>query len=105
MYAARPELGAKHACISCAARFYDLGRAPARCPTCSTDQPPPKVRTAPIPRGTGMRWSARPTPAAKVDPEASASDDAVPMLDQSDSDDPDSDDEDTPEVEKSDEET
>ncbi|MCC6716357.1 MAG: FYDLN acid domain-containing protein [Acetobacteraceae bacterium] len=103
MYAARPELGDKHACTACAARFYDLGRVPARCPVCGVEQPPPKVRTAPIPRGTGMRWSPRPsTPAPKAEPE-DAADDTVPLLDASDPDDPDSDDEDTPEVEKPDE--
>ena len=30
----KPELGQKHECDSCGARFYDLGRVPATCPKC-----------------------------------------------------------------------
>ena len=43
---AKPELGTKRVCVSCAARFYDLTRRPAVCPRCSTEQPPeqPRVR-------------------------------------------------------------
>ena len=42
----KPELGLKRLCVSCAARFYDLGRAPAVCPKCGTQQPveQPRVR-------------------------------------------------------------
>ena len=42
----KPELGLKRLCVSCAARFYDLGRAPAVCPKCGTEQPvaQPRVR-------------------------------------------------------------
>ena len=45
---AKPELGTKRVCVSCGARFYDLARAPAVCPTCSTEQPAeqPRVRRA-----------------------------------------------------------
>lgn len=45
---AKPELGTKRVCVSCGARFYDLGRAPAVCPKCSTEQPAeqPRVRRA-----------------------------------------------------------
>ena len=35
---AKPELGTKRTCPSCAAKFYDLGRRPARCPKCETDE-------------------------------------------------------------------
>ena len=47
----KPELGTKRVCVSCGARFYDLGRAPAVCPKCSTEQPAeqPRVRRAPAP--------------------------------------------------------
>lgn len=31
---AKPEWGVKRLCTSCAARFYDLGRSPAVCPSC-----------------------------------------------------------------------
>ena len=43
---AKPELGLKRVCVSCATRFYDLGRAPAVCPKCGTEQPveQPRVR-------------------------------------------------------------
>ena len=45
----KPELGTKRVCVSCGARFYDLARAPAVCPKCSTEQPAeqPRVRRAP----------------------------------------------------------
>jgi uncharacterized protein (TIGR02300 family) len=33
---AKPEWGTKRQCLSCAARFYDLGRAPIVCPKCGT---------------------------------------------------------------------
>ena len=43
---AKPELGTKRVCVSCAARFYDLTRQPAVCPKCNTEQPAeqPRVR-------------------------------------------------------------
>jgi uncharacterized protein (TIGR02300 family) len=31
---ARVDLGRKHSCASCGAKFYDLGREPATCPAC-----------------------------------------------------------------------
>ena len=37
---AKPELGSKRACPSCSAKFYDLGRRPARCPKCSHEFDP-----------------------------------------------------------------
>ena len=45
---AKPELGTKRVCVACAARFYDLGRQPAICPKCSTEQPveQPRMRRA-----------------------------------------------------------
>ena len=35
----KPELGIKRVCVACGARFYDLGRVPASCPKCGTEQP------------------------------------------------------------------
>ncbi len=35
---ANPEWGTKRACDKCAARFYDLNRAPVVCPKCGTHQ-------------------------------------------------------------------
>lgn len=34
-------LGNKHECIECGAKFYDLDRSPAVCPSCGTDQAAP----------------------------------------------------------------
>ncbi len=48
----KPELGAKHSCVSCGTRFFDLGREPAVCPKCATEQPaeqPRLKRQAPMP--------------------------------------------------------
>jgi uncharacterized protein (TIGR02300 family) len=45
----KPELGAKRVCVACGARFYDLGKAPAVCPKCGTEQP----LDLPRPRRTG----------------------------------------------------
>lgn len=43
---AKPELGIKRVCVSCAAKFYDLMKVPAVCPKCGTEQPAelPKTR-------------------------------------------------------------
>jgi uncharacterized protein (TIGR02300 family) len=42
---AKPELGTKRVCVSCAAKFYDLTKTPAVCPKCGTEQPPEQPRT------------------------------------------------------------
>ena len=56
---AKPELGTKRICVSCAARFYDLTRQPAVCPKCDTEQPAeqPRVRR---PIGNLMEEKRRP---------------------------------------------
>jgi uncharacterized protein (TIGR02300 family) len=41
---AKPELGQKRVCVACSTRFYDLGRAPAICPKCGTEQPAEQPR-------------------------------------------------------------
>jgi len=33
---AKPEWGTKRQCLSCAAKFYDLGHSPIVCPSCGT---------------------------------------------------------------------
>jgi uncharacterized protein (TIGR02300 family) len=33
---AKPELGAKHVCPNCGAKYYDLNRSPITCPKCGT---------------------------------------------------------------------
>jgi len=54
---AKPEWGTKRTCQSCGARFYDLGRSPAVCPSCGATldiealtrarRPRPAVRAVP----------------------------------------------------------
>ena len=51
----KPELGEKHTCVSCGTRFFDLGKQPAVCPKCTTEQPaeqPRLKRAAPLPEET-----------------------------------------------------
>lgn len=84
-----PELGAKRVCVSCAARFYDLQRAPAICPKCSAEQPAIKPRPPSPPRG-GMRGRAFvPVAAAvaEVEPDALIEDAEEEEVDDDDADD------------------
>ncbi|MBC9179805.1 TIGR02300 family protein [Pseudoroseomonas ludipueritiae] len=48
---AKPELGMKRICVACGAKFYDLGKQPAVCPKCGTEQPAeqPRARRAALP--------------------------------------------------------
>ncbi|MDB5368645.1 MAG: hypothetical protein JWP20_203 [Roseomonas sp.] len=48
---AKPELGVKRTCVACGAKFYDLGKQPAVCPKCGTDQPAeqPRARRVALP--------------------------------------------------------
>lgn len=41
---AKPELGMKRVCVSCATKFYDLMKQPAVCPKCGTEQPAEQPR-------------------------------------------------------------
>ena len=34
-------LGNKHECVQCGAKFYDLGKSAAICPSCGTNQAEP----------------------------------------------------------------
>ncbi|MFW7267410.1 TIGR02300 family protein [Gluconacetobacter sp. Hr-1-5] len=47
---AQPNLGTKRVCVSCGARFYDLGKSPVVCPKCGTEQPAdvPRLRRTPV---------------------------------------------------------
>jgi len=47
----KAELGSKRTCVACGAKFYDLGRTPAVCPKCDTEQPAeqPRLRRAAAP--------------------------------------------------------
>jgi uncharacterized protein (TIGR02300 family) len=56
---AKPELGSKRQCLSCASKFYDLNKEPIICPKCSAvfvvtapkarPEPVAPVRAAPVP--------------------------------------------------------
>ncbi|MBV9655296.1 MAG: TIGR02300 family protein [Acetobacteraceae bacterium] len=41
---AKVELGTKRVCTACSTRFYDLGKSPAVCPKCGTEQPIEQLR-------------------------------------------------------------
>lgn len=62
---AKPELGTKRICVSCAARFYDLTRQPAVCPKCDTEQPAEQPR---IRRPIGNLMDEKRRPKAAVAP-------------------------------------
>lgn len=89
MYDARPERGNKHTCLSCEARFYDLGRSPIICPKCGTEYIEP-VRPPPVARSPRRGWAAKnaaePLPEAEA-PEAEAEDEE--LLDDSEGEDAD----------------
>ena len=57
----KPELGSKRICVSCSTKFYDLGKQPAVCPKCATEQPAeqPRLRRA----AGNVADIRRPTPA------------------------------------------
>jgi uncharacterized protein (TIGR02300 family) len=69
----RTERGEKHLCLSCATRFYDLGREAARCPKCGevfVRPPPPPARPVRVPRSFVVV-----KPAAPLEPEAAIAED------------------------------
>ena len=71
----KTELGLKCTCVSCAVRFFDLGRVPAICPKCGAEQPKPKPRFFAPSRPTARSWSGQPSnsqPAPPLDAEAAA---------------------------------
>ncbi|WP_407932521.1 MULTISPECIES: TIGR02300 family protein [Acidiphilium] len=75
---AKPELGDKHTCVSCGARFFDLGRQPAICPKCGTEQPieqPKLKRAASMPEDVKKPVKAAVVPGDDV--EVDAADDAA----------------------------
>ena len=52
-----PDLGKKHECVSCSARFYDLGRSALICPKCGTDQ---NAEPDPATEGAGAKAKGKP---------------------------------------------
>jgi uncharacterized protein (TIGR02300 family) len=69
-FVAKPELGNKHQCQNCGARFFDLNKSPIRCPKCETvcqDTPLPLV--AHHAAGSRLRAKSRFRTAAVADDE------------------------------------
>jgi len=65
---AKTELGIKRVCVACNTRFYDLGKAPALCPKCGTEQPieQPRLRR-PGGNVSDQRPIKKPVPVAGAD--------------------------------------
>jgi uncharacterized protein (TIGR02300 family) len=63
---AKPELGVKRTCVACGAKFYDLGKQPAVCPKCGTEQPAEQPRTRRVPLPPEEKIKKRP-PVADAD--------------------------------------
>lgn len=95
----RPELGKKHTCVGCAARFYDLGRPLALCPKCGVQQPVEKPHVVRHSRSTlenrRMARNPEPVPADEdvavaevedVEDAEDAEDDGIDAVDDSDDD-------------------
>ena len=59
---AKPELGTKRTCVTDGIRFYDLGKVPAVCPKCGTEQPQEQPRL----RRTGGNVVEEKRPVKKV---------------------------------------
>ncbi len=60
---AKPELGNKRVCVSCAAKFFDLTKQPAVCPKCHTDQPAEQPRLRRLPGNVpDQKGRAKPVP-------------------------------------------
>jgi uncharacterized protein (TIGR02300 family) len=70
----KPELGLKRVCVSCGTRFYDLGKQPAVCPKCGTEQPADQPRLRRGGNVADLRKAKKPVAAdeAEADPEVEA---------------------------------
>ena len=68
---AKTELGRKHLCQKCGAKFYDLARAPAACPSCGAvvkGGARPAARRAPADETPAEKAVAESAPAAADEP-------------------------------------
>jgi len=84
---AKPELGNKHQCQNCGARFFDLNKSPIRCPKCGTVcQDAPLPRVAQHAAGSSLRAKSRFRTAAVADDEelAAGAETALVSLDEAD---------------------
>jgi hypothetical protein len=71
---AMAELGRKHECAECGAKYYDLGKADPACPKCGAKagaQKESERRSAPV--ESRVRYVA-PAPAVEIDEEVSGED-------------------------------
>jgi len=87
---AKPELGEKHTCVSCGARFFDLGKTPAICPKCATEQPveaPRLKRASPMPDEVKKVVKVVPVDPDEVDVEVADDDADEDVLEDDDLDD------------------
>lgn len=73
---AKPELGSKRACPSCSAKFYDLGRRPARCPKCGTEFDPEREDPRLKAKLEAVEEDEAPKKSAKADDEDGYGDEA-----------------------------
>ena len=80
MGVAKREWGAKHTCVSCGVKFYDLHRTPIACPKCGTEV---EVETA---RPNRRRLPAQAEPAPPAAPEATVAVAAEETTDDDDTD-------------------
>lgn len=67
---AKPDLGAKRQCQSCAAKFFDLNKSPIVCPKCGS-----------IFQAVAVRAPARAAPVEDDEADTSAAADLVPLED------------------------
>jgi uncharacterized protein (TIGR02300 family) len=64
---AKPELGSKRQCLSCASKFYDLNKAPIICPKCGAVFQVMAVKARPEPVAAPRAVAPEPEP-AEVEP-------------------------------------
>ncbi len=72
----KPELGQKRICVSCSTRFYDLGKSPAACPKCGTEQPVEQPRPRRSGNVTEVRKPKKVVVADEAEPDAEVEADA-----------------------------
>ena len=86
---AKREWGAKHTCLSCGVKFYDLHRNPIACPKCGTEveveAPRPNRRRPPAPPEPAP--PANKETAIAADPDESDDDNSDDLIDDIDDDD------------------
>ena len=67
---AKPELGSKRQCLSCASKFYDLNKDPIICPKCGAvfQVTAVKARPEPVaaPRAVPSRSRPKPSPSSRT---------------------------------------